>query len=190
MCHAKNRFAQFSHSGQSFYVMRKTASLNFRTPDSLFMSCEKPPRSIFALRTVFLCHAENRFAQFSHSGQSFYVMRKTASLNFRTPDSLFVSCGKPLRSIFALRTVFFVSCGKPLRSIFALRTVFLCHAKNRFAQFSHSGQSFYVMRKIASLNFRTPDSLFVSCEKPLRSIFALRTNCGVITFVNFNSFLS
>jgi len=106
MCHAKNRFAQFSHSRQSFYVMRKTASLNFRTPDSLFMSCEKPPRLIFALRTVFLCHAENRFAQFSHSGQSFLchaenrfaqfshsgqsfcVMRKTASLNFRTPDKL------------------------------------------------------------------------------------------------------
>jgi len=139
------------------------------------MSCEKPPRLIFALRTVFLCHAKNRLAQFSHSGQSFYVMRKTASLNFRTPDSLFMSCGKPLRSIFALRTVFLCHAENRFAQFSHSGQSFLCHAENRFAQFSHSGQSFCVMRKTASLNFRTPDSLFMSCEKSLRSIFALRT---------------
>jgi len=67
VCGAKNRFAQFLHSGQSFcckkplhsifalrpvFLLQKTASLNFCTPDSLFA-------------------AKNRFAQFLHSGQSF-----------------------------------------------------------------------------------------------------------------------
>ena len=56
------------------------------------LSCKKPLRSIFALRTVFI-HAKNRFAQFLHSGQ------------------------------------------------------FFCHAKNRFAQFLHSGQFFWAQTK-------------------------------------------
>jgi len=89
---------------------------------------------------------KNRFAQFLHSGQSFWdVVQKTASLNFCTPDNLFG-----------------MLCKKPLRSIFALRTIFLgCCAKNRFAQFLHSGQSFWdVVQKTASLNFCTPDNLF------------------------------
>jgi len=90
---------------------------------------------------------------------SWRVVQKTASLNSCTPDNnLFVLCKKLLRSIFALRT-----------------TIFLCCAKNRFAQFLHSGQqSFCVVQKTASLNFCTPDNnLFVLCKKLLRSIFAL-----------------
>jgi len=121
---AKNRFAQFLHSGN--WERQKTASLNFCTPEigngktaSLnFCTPEigngkKPLRSIFALRK--LGTAKNRFAQFLHSG--YWERQKTASLNFCTPE---IGNGK-----------------KPLRSIFALRK--LGTAKNRFAQFLHSG---------------------------------------------------
>jgi len=44
-CCAKNRFAQFLHSGQSFcflHVVQKTASLNFCTPDNLFVKSSIP----------------------------------------------------------------------------------------------------------------------------------------------------
>ena len=68
-----------------------------------------------------------------------HVVQKTASLNFCTPDNLFVFC---------------MLCKKPLRSIFALRTIFLLKA------LYHSE---HVVQKTASLNFCTPDNLFVFC---------------------------
>jgi len=80
---------------------RKTASLNFRTP-------EKGERPLLL--------------NFRTPGER----RKTASFNFRTPGK----GERPLRSTSALR-------GK---------------AKDRFAQFPHSGER----RKTALLNFRTP----------------------------------
>ncbi|QTA91446.1 Uncharacterized protein dnm_075130 [Desulfonema magnum] len=56
--------------------VRKTAALYFRTPDNFFLKicvlCEKPLRSIFALRIIFFLKsafcAKNRCALFSHSG--------------------------------------------------------------------------------------------------------------------------
>ncbi|QTA91445.1 Uncharacterized protein dnm_075120 [Desulfonema magnum] len=56
--------------------MRKTAALYFRTPDNFFLKicvlCEKPLRSVFALRIIFFLKsafcAKNRCALFSHSG--------------------------------------------------------------------------------------------------------------------------
>ncbi|QTA85848.1 hypothetical protein [Desulfonema magnum] len=45
----------------------KTVALYFRTPDLICGLCEKPLRSIFALR-ICVIDAKNRFALFSHSG--------------------------------------------------------------------------------------------------------------------------
>jgi len=73
-----------------------------------------------------------------------FVMQKTASLNFCTPDS-FYSCKKPLRSIFALRTVFIHA--KNRFAQFLHSGQFFIHAKNRFAQFLHSGQFFWAQTK-------------------------------------------
>ena len=63
-------------------VMRKTASLNFRTPDSPFLWGEmrKTLRLISALRILRSYGDEMRKT-------ASLKMRKNASLNFRTPDS-------------------------------------------------------------------------------------------------------
>jgi len=101
--------------------VQKTASLNFCTPDNLFM-------------------------------------QKTASLNFctpDTPDNLFVG----------------VLCKKSLRLIFALRTIFLC-------------------KKTASLNFCTPDNFFVESyiagfDGFMAILFLIITLLGEAVYVPF-----
>jgi len=84
MCCAKNRFAQFLHSGQSFCwcAVQKTASLNFCTPDNLFVEStvselstkslsgrsakiKRVQRAVFCKSfqlDIMMCCAKNRFA--------------------------------------------------------------------------------------------------------------------------------